>query len=150
MFRQDFTCPALLEDDAKLLPVRGCHPLRPAFPRGSGSLDVATGLIRFRSPLLTESRLMSFPPGTEMFQFPGFASNPYGFRIRSLVSERRRQTTRPVARSHPLTSELWRWVAPFGYPRIKACSQLPTAFRSVPRPSSPARAKASTERPSGT
>ena len=23
---------------------------------------------------------MSFPPGTEMFQFPGFASGPYGFR----------------------------------------------------------------------
>ena len=31
------------------------------------------GLIRLRSPLLTESRLISFPPGTEMFQFPGFA-----------------------------------------------------------------------------
>src|SRR3954466_5377887 len=33
-----------------------------------------TGLVRVRSPLLTESRLMSFPPGTEMFQFSGFAS----------------------------------------------------------------------------
>ena len=32
------------------------------------------GLMRFRSPLLTQSRLISFPPGTEMFQFPGFAS----------------------------------------------------------------------------
>jgi hypothetical protein len=31
------------------------------------------GLIRFRSPLLTESRLLSLPPGTEMFHFPGFA-----------------------------------------------------------------------------
>jgi hypothetical protein len=31
------------------------------------------GLVRFRSPLLTESRLISFPPGTEMYQFPGFA-----------------------------------------------------------------------------
>ncbi len=31
------------------------------------------GLIRFRSPLLTESRLISFPPGTEMFQFSGVA-----------------------------------------------------------------------------
>ncbi len=82
MFRQDFTCPALLEDPGKLLPVRGCHPLRPAFPDGSGSLPQATGLVRFRSPLLTESRLMSFPPGTEMFQFPGFASPPYGFRRR--------------------------------------------------------------------
>ena len=40
-----------------------------------------------------------------------------------------------------------RWVAPFGYPRIKACSRLPMAFRSVPRPSSPPGAKASTECP---
>ncbi len=39
----------------------------------------AAGLVRVRSPLLTESRLMSFPPGTEMFQFPGLAPRPYGF-----------------------------------------------------------------------
>ena len=31
------------------------------------------GLFRFRSPLLTESRLLSLPPGTEMVHFPGFA-----------------------------------------------------------------------------
>jgi hypothetical protein len=31
------------------------------------------GLFRVRSPLLTESLLLSLPPGTEMFQFPGFA-----------------------------------------------------------------------------
>ncbi len=37
------------------------------------------GLIRVRSPLLTESRLLSFPPGTEMFQFPGLAAVAYGF-----------------------------------------------------------------------
>ena len=30
-------------------------------------------LIRFRSPLLSESRLISFPKGTEMFHFPSFA-----------------------------------------------------------------------------
>ncbi len=42
------------------------------------------------------------------------------------------------------------WVAPFGYPRINACSRLPVAFRSVPRPSSPPGAKASTECPSYT
>ena len=56
------------------LPVRGCHPLWPDVPVGSGSYLSATGLVRVRSPLLAESRLMSFPPGTEMFQFPGFAS----------------------------------------------------------------------------
>ena len=30
-------------------------------------------LVRVRSPLLTEYRLISFPTGTEMFQFPAFA-----------------------------------------------------------------------------
>ena len=80
MFGQGFTCPALLEDLDVVLPVRGCHPLWPAFPGRSGSDIQATGLVRVRSPLLAESRLMSFPPGTEMFQFPGFASAPYGFR----------------------------------------------------------------------
>ena len=39
-------------------------------------------------------------------------------------------------------------VSPFGNPRIKACSQLPVAYRSVPRPSSPLGAKASTKCPS--
>ncbi len=35
-------------------------------------------------------------------------------------------------------------VSPFGYPRINDRSHLPAAFRSVPRPSSPLGAKAST------
>ena len=32
------------------------------------------GLLRFRSPLLSESLLFSSPPGTKMFQFPGLPS----------------------------------------------------------------------------
>src|SRR4051812_27944717 len=36
-------------------------------------MSLRFGLIRFRSPLLTESIFLSFPPGTEMFQFPGLA-----------------------------------------------------------------------------
>ena len=35
------------------------------------------GLFRFRSPLLAESRLISLPPGTQMFQFPRFPSYSY-------------------------------------------------------------------------
>src|SRR3954453_11345945 len=42
----------------------------------------------------------------------------------------------------------WRWVAPFGHLGINACSRLPQDFRSVPRPSSPPGAKASTRCPS--
>ena len=37
------------------------------------------GLLPFRSPLLRESLLLSFPEGTEMFQFPSFAFATYGF-----------------------------------------------------------------------
>jgi hypothetical protein len=39
-------------------------------------------LVPFRSPLLRKSRLLSLPPGTEMFQFPGFATHAYGFSMR--------------------------------------------------------------------
>ncbi len=80
MFRQDFSCPALLKD------------IKPSYPYGAIThyglpfqtvlvrrLNT-TGLVRVRSPLLAESLLMSFPPGTEMYQFPGFASLPYVFR----------------------------------------------------------------------
>ena len=38
MFRQDFTCPALLEDLKEALPIRGYHPLWRAFPDASGCL----------------------------------------------------------------------------------------------------------------
>ena len=123
MFRQGFTCPALLV--ASSVPrigfrVRGCHPLRRYFPEASANESAITcRLLPFRSPLLWESRLISFPPGTEMFQFPGFASVSDGYLS-------------------------WRWVSPFGHPRINACCQLPGAFRRLPRPSSPVIAKAST------
>ena len=40
-------------------------------------------LIPLRSPLLGESHLLSFPPGTEMVHFPGLATPSYGFRWRS-------------------------------------------------------------------
>src|SRR5690606_41246905 len=46
------------------LPVRGYHPLWRIFPYPYRSYKEATGLVRVRSPLLTESRLMSFPLGT--------------------------------------------------------------------------------------
>ena len=63
-FKQDFTCPALLESATRYRSVRGFHPLWPDFPAGSGLTRRSAGLIRFRSPLLAESRLISFPPGT--------------------------------------------------------------------------------------
>ena len=52
---------------ASVLPSPG--PTTPARPRPRGF-----GLLPGRSPLLGESLLFSLPPGTKMFQFPGFAS----------------------------------------------------------------------------
>ena len=126
-FGQGFSCPALLEDQETPLPVPGCHRLWRAVPDASGSSTMATGLIRVRSPLLAESLLLSFPPATEMFQFAGFAAHGYGFTMGYRIK---------------------RWVAPFGDPRINGRSPLPSAFRSVPRPSSPLGTKASTRCPS--
>ena len=73
----------------RTLRVRGCHPLRPAFPGGfryarfvlhAGPTTPGAprrprfGLAPFRSPLLGGSLLFSFPPATWMFRFAGFAS----------------------------------------------------------------------------
>jgi hypothetical protein len=119
-------------------PVRGCHPLRPAIPDASGTLpqghwpdprSLATTDGISRSWLSPQPLLMSVPPATEMFQFAGFASCAYRF-----------------SAGYPETSP--GWVAPFGDPGIADRAHLPRAFRSVPRPSSPLSAKASTRCPS--
>ena len=44
-------------------------PLPSSFPACAGTPKF--GLFPFRSPLLRESHMFSFPPGTEMFHFPG-------------------------------------------------------------------------------
>jgi hypothetical protein len=61
--------------------LQGYHLLWPDFPDRSASTYslTPTGLFPFRSPLLRESRLISFPPVTEMFQFTGFAPATYLF-----------------------------------------------------------------------
>ena len=73
-------------------------------------------LFRFRSPLLTESRLLSLPVGTEMFHFPTFP--PHALCVQAGVTG--------LASSR---------VSPFGNPRItvwlstpRGLSQIPTSF----------------------
>ena len=77
---------------------------------------VRFGLIPFRSPLLWESRLISLPPGTEMFHFPGLASPKLCINFGILGHDSK-------------------WVSPFRDHRIKGClapprclSQLTTSF----------------------
>jgi hypothetical protein len=50
-----------------------CEVLLPPHRNGASLARHGFGLFPFRSPLLRESRLISFPPGTEMVHFPGFA-----------------------------------------------------------------------------
>ena len=52
-----------------------CASVGPTTPRPQGP---RFGLGPVRSPLLRASRLISLPPGTEMFQFPGFAPSEDG------------------------------------------------------------------------
>src|SRR4051794_4377362 len=69
-------------------------------------------LIRFRSPLLSESRLFSLPAGTEMFHFPAFPPHTLYIQVRVTAHDDCR-------------------VSPFGHPRITA--RL-TAPRGLSRP----------------
>ncbi len=73
-------------------------------------------LIRFRSPLLTESLLFSLPVGTEMFHFPTFPPRTLYIQMRVTAHDDGR-------------------VSPFGHPRItvrlptpRGLSQAPTSF----------------------
>jgi hypothetical protein len=93
--------------------------------------------------------LMSFPPGTKMFQFPGFAFVSYAFRNKYLLLISVSPSPGRLCNTDSRTQNYRyrRRVAPFGNSRIKACSQLPATYRSVPRPSSPLSAKASTGYP---
>jgi len=68
IFRQDFTCPALLLVHPVLprcFRLQGYHLLWPHFPeRSTNNEDKEYRLVPFRSPLLWESQLISFPAVT--------------------------------------------------------------------------------------
>ena len=63
-FRQDFTCPALLKSASLSYLYGAITHSGPTFQKVPVQKRYGIGLVRVRSPLLTESRLMSFPPGT--------------------------------------------------------------------------------------
>ena len=93
-------------------------------------LDVSVPWVRLKPPILFGDFIPSLDNWKSKTSRPGFITLLY-----------EPQDTRPWSSSYR------RWVSPFGNPWIKASSQLPTAYRSVARPSSPLSAKASTEHP---
>ena len=105
------------------------HARATARSRNPGRQAFRFRLLRVRSPLLAQSRLLSSPSGTEMFHFPEYRSNGTIF-------------VHPAAAPHCGCR-----VSPFGNLRIKALWRLPEAYRSLMRPSSPHDAKASVVRP---
>ena len=70
------------------------------------------GLIPLRSPLLRESRLISFPSGTEMFHFPELAPCRLFIHLQVTGHDSRR-------------------VAPFRHPRITGCLAPPRGFSQL-------------------
>ena len=149
-FPRDSTCPAVLRylpteparcrlQDYHLLwslfpsgstndPVDHSAALRPGRPYNPREQAPWFGLFRVRSPLLAES--------LTCFLF--------------LQVLRWFTSLRCLRRAYVFSagySRLPEWVSPFGNPRVKACLRLTGAYRSLPRPSSTAGAKAFTVRP---
>ena len=79
-------------------------------------------LCRFRSPLLTTSRLISSPAPTKMFQFGAF----------------------PIVQRRLTTQD--RQDVPFGDPGFKDSMHLPRAYRSLARPSSASQTEPSNDK----
>ena len=102
-------------------------PATPCMQRLPAITHTRFSLIRFRSPLLTESRLFSLPVGTEMFHFPTFPLPALYIQAGVTGSARR----------------------PAGFPHSetlgsKCAYPLPEAYRRLLRPSSAPDAKAFT------
>ena len=110
------------------LPGRQPRPVGPTTPHQQRLPAITLiwfSLIRFRSPLLTESLLFSSPAGTEMFHFPAFP--PHTLCVQAWVAE---FYSTGFPHSDILESQL-------------GC-QLLEAYRRLLRPSSAPGAKAST------
>ena len=95
---------------------RQSSPKSPTTPNTQLLPDITRtrfSLFRFRSPLLTESRLLSLPVGTEMFHFPTFP--PHALCVQARVT------------GHDSCR-----VSPFGHPRISARLAAPRGFSQPP------------------
>ncbi len=119
LYAGPFACPSTTPTISYSLPDRQIRlngPTTPITQRLPAITRDRFSLFRFRSPLLTESRLLSLPVGNEMFHFPTFP--PLALCVQARVT------------GHDSCR-----VSPFGNPRITArltaprgLSQPPTSF----------------------
>ena len=103
-------------------------PTTPTWQRHRALAPHRFRLFPFRSPLLGESRLLSFPQVTKMFQFTWLPQPALCVQT-------------GVAGHYPDR------VSPFGHPRINVCLATTRGFRRLLRPSSALDTKASTVDP---
>ena len=142
--------------------LRGSHPLWPWFPPRSATVVPASGrsvtrpglasnpptatatayarpgfgLFPVRSPLLRESRLISTPRGTKMFQFPRFPSPTYGFSRRCEGMTPRTLPHSGIPGSTPADGSPRLFAANHALHRLLAPRHPPCALRSAaPAPS---------------
>ena len=139
-FTQDSSCPALLRMPRRFarLRVRGSHPLRPDFPDCSAPLALAVS--RSFNPARALTQAVWAPPRS--------LATTWGIRFYFLLLRVIRCFSSPRSPTLRCGGPAARRVAPFGNPRINGYLRLPAAYRSLSRPSSPPRAKASAMRPS--
>ena len=138
-FTQGCTCPALLRVPLRFAPlrVRSYHALWPGFPARSAH-GAPCDIVALQPP----RRLDGAGLGCSPFARRYWGNHSYFLFLRVLrcfSSPRWPPAMRDNART--------RWVLPFGHPRIKGHLHLRADFRSLSRPSSPPRAKASAMRP---
>ena len=126
MFRQGFTCPALLVDCFRFIRTG----LSPAMARLSR---------RFRL-----DRSNHWPGPRSLATTSGVSVDVLSSGYLDVSVRRVRFPCLWIQHGIPPK----RWVSPFGNSRINACSRLPVTYRNVLRPSSPLSAKASTRCPS--
>jgi hypothetical protein len=119
-------------------PLRGSHPLRPGFPTGSCSLYKSTLQSYNPAPALTGA-VWAFPRSLATTCGITIVFSSSGYLDVSVL-----RVSLPINRDN--TSSMY-WVVPFGNPRINLYVPIPVAYRSLSRPSSPLRAKASAIRP---
>jgi hypothetical protein len=103
-------------------------PATPAVQRIHALADSRFGLLPVRSSLLRESRLLSVPPGTEIFHFPGLASPAYGFSKGCGSITCRGLPHSGISGSQPVSGSPELLAAYYALPRLRAPRHPPYAL----------------------
>ncbi len=131
-FTQGFSCPALLRVPPRgvRVRVRGCHPLRPAFPGGSAPLAPAL----FAAPTTPLGRCHPSGLGSSPVARHYWGNHCCFLFLRVLRCFSSPRWPRRICGG---PAPAGRGVVPFGHLRVKGRLRLTADFRSFPRPSSP-------------